>query len=69
MVWQQARHEALPHAEGRGGRKKGMKGSQYLIICFMYCMYRAEKKSWYVVARNFYLLLLNCSAWPCLGPA
>ena len=23
----------------------------------------------YVVARNFFLLLLNCSAWPCLGPA
>ena len=33
------------------------------------CSYRAEKKSWYVVARNFFLLLLNCSAWPCLGPA
>ena len=33
------------------------------------CSYRAEKKSWYVVARNFFLLLLNFSAWPCLGPA
>ena len=32
-------------------------------------IYRAEKKSWYVVARNFFLLLLNFSAWPCLGPA
>ena len=32
-------------------------------------MYRAEKKSWYVVARNFFLLLLNFSAWPCLGAA
>ena len=31
--------------------------------------YRAEKKSWYVVARNVFLLLLNFSAWPCLGPA
>ena len=31
--------------------------------------YRVEKKSWYVVARNFFLLLLNFSAWPCLGPA
>ena len=31
--------------------------------------YRAEKKSWYVVARNFFLLLLNFSAWPCLGAA
>ena len=32
-------------------------------------MYRAEKKSWYVVARNLFLLLLNFSAWPCLGAA
>ena len=32
-------------------------------------MYRAEKKSWYVVARNFFLLLLNFSPWPCLGAA
>ena len=27
------------------------------------------RKSLYVVARNFFLLLLNCPAWPCLGPA
>ena len=26
-------------------------------------------KSVYVVARNFFLLLLNCSAWPCLAVA
>ena len=32
-------------------------------------VYRAEKKSWYVVARNFFLVLLNFSAWPCLGAA
>ena len=31
--------------------------------------YRAEKKSWYVVARNFFLLLLNLSAWSCLVAA
>ena len=31
--------------------------------------YRAPGKSLYVVARNFFLLLLNCSAWHCLGPA
>ena len=31
--------------------------------------YRAPKKCVYVVARNFFLLLLNCSAWTCLGPA
>ena len=23
----------------------------------------------YVVSRNFFLLLLNCSVWPCLVPA
>ena len=32
-------------------------------------MYRGRNKGLYVVARNFFLLLLNCSAWPCLGPA
>ena len=31
--------------------------------------YRGGNKGLYVVARNFFLLLLNCSAWPCLGPA
>ena len=28
-----------------------------------------SKKSWYAVARNFFLLLLNFSAWPGLGAA
>ena len=32
-------------------------------------LYRAPKKCLYVVARNFFLLLLTCFAWPCLGPA
>ena len=32
-------------------------------------IYRAEKKSCYVVARNFFLLLLNFFARPCLGAA
>ena len=36
---------------------------------FVHHIYRAEKKSWYVVARNFFLLLLNFSAWPCLCAA
>ena len=31
--------------------------------------YRARNKGLYVVARNFFLLLLDWSAWPCLGPA
>ena len=32
-------------------------------------MYRDEIYSLYVVGWNFFLLLHNCSAWPCLGPA
>ena len=32
-------------------------------------MYREVNKGLYVVAGNFFLLLLNCSAWLCLGPA
>ena len=32
-------------------------------------LYRGGNKGLYVVAWNFFLLLLDCSAWPCLGPA
>ena len=32
-------------------------------------LYRARNKGLCVVARNFFLLLLNCSAWPCLAAA
>ena len=38
-----------------------------LWICRCWQIYRARKKGLYVVARNFFLLLLNCSAWPCPG--
>ena len=31
--------------------------------------YRDRLKGLYVVARSLLLLLLTCSAWPCLGPA
>ena len=31
--------------------------------------YRDRLKKWYMVARNAFLLLLDFSAWPCLGPA
>ena len=31
--------------------------------------YRDRLKGLYVVARNFFLLLLNFSAWPCLAVA
>ena len=34
-----------------------------------YNIYRDEIYSLYVAGWNFFLLLLNCSAWPCLGPA
>ena len=30
---------------------------------------RGPRNGLYVVERNFFLLLLNCSAWPCLDPA
>ena len=32
-------------------------------------IYWVRLKGSYMVARIFFLLLLNCSAWPCLGPA
>ena len=32
-------------------------------------VYKDLLKGWYVVARNFFLLLLNCSGWPCLAVA
>ena len=31
--------------------------------------YRDSLKVLYMAARIFFLFLLNCSAWPCLGPA
>ena len=34
-----------------------------------FLVYKAEKKSWYVVARFFFLALLSFSAWPCLAVA
>ena len=38
-------------------------------IRFTNNFYWVRLKGSYVVARIFFLLLLNCSAWPCLGPA
>ena len=32
-------------------------------------MYRDRLKGLYMVARSLFMLLLTCSAWPCLGPA
>ena len=48
-----------PGGEGRTNRYRTFKNGTY----------RVEKKSWYMVGRNFFLLLLTFSAWPCLGAA
>ena len=37
--------------------------------CRFMGIYRDRLKGMYVVARNFFLLLLNFSAWPCLDVA
>ena len=47
----------------------GVEGRDVILVIENILVYRAEKKFWYMVARNFFLLLLNFSAWPCLGPA
>ena len=53
--------------------QKGQSGCQPVasIRCLLNraTMYRGGNKCLYVVARNFFLLLLNCSACPCLGHA
>ena len=57
---------------GRQGRKEG-RSSQAALPCTVgarrYVQYWVRLKGSYVVERIFFLLLLNCSAWPCLGPA
>ena len=45
---------------------------EYMLLILIYrfvIQYRGGNKGLYVVAGNFCLLLLNCSAWPCLDPA
>ena len=37
-------------------------------LCSSEISHIAIYRGLYVVARNLFLLLLNCSAWPCLGP-
>ena len=37
-------------------------GLHIALVCIVN-INRAEKKSWYVIARNFFLLLLTLSAW------
>ena len=43
--------------------------TQLLTPDMIIMVYRDRLKGLYVVARNFFLLLLNCSAWPCLAVA
>ena len=40
-----------------------------MMMIITLTLYRGELKGMYVVGRIFILLLLKCSAWPCLGPA
>ena len=37
-------------------------GEAYAVYALVFCVYRARNKGLYVVARNFFMLLLNCSA-------
>ena len=39
------------------------------VVVVWKLLYRYWLKSLYMVAWNFFLLLLNCYGWPCLGPA
>ena len=55
--------------DGRGGDKKGPSSIFSPKPLFKPKLYREENNGWYVVARNFFLLFLNCSVWLCLGPA
>ena len=50
------------------GRRLSIKGKSYNLWVRVYS-YRDRQKCLYVVARSLFLLLLTCSAWPCLGPA
>ena len=53
----------------------GRRLMEYVVLrsvsyfCAIAVKYREVNKGLSMVARNFFLLLLNCSAWPCLGPA
>ena len=40
----------------------------WVKTCVPSYVYRDRPKSWCVVARSLFLLLLTCFAWPCLGP-
>ena len=51
--------------EEKGGARKGAEYDQFYIgLSVTYITIQRSAKKWYVVARNFFLLLLNCSPWP-----
>ena len=54
------RHIAIASHRNEGGREKSEDITEY---------YRDRLKRWYMVAINFFLLLLDSFAWPCLGVA
>ena len=43
--------------------------AKHVVVKRLANKYREVNKGLYVVARHFFLILLNCSAWLCLGPA
>ena len=55
--------------EGYEGDDWGVCEKHLLVHCQLADMYRDRLKGLYVVARRLFLLLLTCSASPCLGPA
>ena len=59
-----------PEAETRRrGRKSNLMIHSNMNLNSSASNYRAPKNGLYEVARNLILLLLTCTAWPCLGPA
>ena len=52
-----------------GGQQKSSGSNVLTLTRSVKHTYRDRLKGLYVVARNFFLLLLNFSAWPCLAVA
>ena len=52
-----------------GIRHDSMREEIPILEQLLVALYRGGNKGLYVVARNFFLVLLNFSAWPCLGAA
>ena len=65
LSYPQLKERSRPRDRGRGSNSRPAK-TLAAAGCFVY---REVKNGWYVVGWNFFLLLLTCSAWLCLGPA